>query len=151
MSATAKCDKCDDNLHANSKSITCSSCDCSFHNMCVKLKDTVSKAVSDNNNILWFCDVCVQTVKANFKTKPGNGNSRLQALEVEVSYLKKLLNEVEDKNSLLKSDNDLLHKRITSLEDEITLKVTNATKSSNSEDATSLQNLGAIGSIEQFF
>ena len=127
MATAATCNKCEDNFLVNSKSVTCLSCNEIFHNICVKVRDSVSKVVSDNSNVLWFWDVSLIKIKDIVKSESwvNKSSSSLKALEVEVSYLKKLLKKVKDKNSLLKSNNDLLQKRVSSLEDEIASRVGN--------------------------
>ena len=159
MATAATCNKCKDNFLVNSKSVTCSSCNGIFHNMCVKVRDSVSKVISDNSNVLWFCDVCLIKIKDIVKSESrvNKSSSSQKALEVEVFYLKKLLKKVKDKNSLLKSNNDLLQKRVSSLEDEIASRVGNVGGISNgvnpnAASATSpAPDMGAIGKIEEFF
>lgn len=42
-----------------------------------------------------------------------------KAMEVEILYLKKLIKEIEDKNDLLKVNNELVTKRVVSLEEDL--------------------------------
>lgn len=67
MATSETCSKCKDNFVVNNKHVTCGCCNAAFHNMCVRIKDQISKAVFDTPNILWFCDVCIGVVNKNVK------------------------------------------------------------------------------------
>lgn len=67
MAPSGSCGICEENFIVNSRYVVCFCCGKTFHNMCVKIKDPVSKAVVDIPNILWFCDLCIETVEHKIK------------------------------------------------------------------------------------
>lgn len=76
MSGVRTCSVCTDNFIVNSKQIQCNLCEKFFHNVCVKVKDNVSKCISDCINLFWFCDGCSGVAMQNLKI-----SSRLDRLE----------------------------------------------------------------------
>lgn len=52
------CLKCSDNFIVKSRQIACFYCENSYHLNCVQIKDNTYKAISDSDNLVWFCDEC---------------------------------------------------------------------------------------------
>lgn len=65
MASGEECLICSDNFIVNNKKIKCGFCHNIFHNVCVKMKDNLGKSIAECENILWFCNECMGTVKQN--------------------------------------------------------------------------------------
>lgn len=66
--AGTTCLHCSDNFIVNTKYTTCNYCENKYHIQCVKIKDAVSKFVSENENFKWFCDKCLEAVTQKLKS-----------------------------------------------------------------------------------
>ena len=62
MASADVCTRCLDNFVVNTKNISCKVCEKKYHPGCVKLKDSLYKALNDCDNVLWFCDLCIGMV-----------------------------------------------------------------------------------------
>lgn len=61
------CGKCSDNFVVSSKFVQCACCNDKYHNVCMKVKDVVSKTLQGTENLVWYCDHCIGIVKQNNK------------------------------------------------------------------------------------
>ena len=87
---TETCPICDDNFIVNKKIVKCEFCKDLYHNMCVQLKDTVSRSVNDCENMMWFCDGCIRVVSQNLLIlhKISRMEQNIDTVLKAVSYLK---------------------------------------------------------------
>ncbi|KAK9883773.1 hypothetical protein WA026_001962 [Henosepilachna vigintioctopunctata] len=97
------CKHCSDNFIVNSKLITCFKCEFKFHPICVAVKYAWLKIISDNNNIIRFCDGC------KLYNSTGNPNveetvlkKEIECLQRESTLSRKLLEGLEYTNLLQK-------------------------------------------------
>lgn len=119
----------------------CDFCDRPYCKNCLGVKTTTElRAVllQNRTSIIW-CPDCKKSnlnnlVKSNADISgevPTRINSashhQNEALQIEIQYLKKLLKEVEDKNNILKENNELYSKMVASLENDLQKQVNSAT------------------------
>lgn len=52
------CAVCNDNFIINKLSVNCHFCQRKFHPHCLKMKDSLHRAINEYDNLYWFCDVC---------------------------------------------------------------------------------------------
>lgn len=91
------CSICEDNFIVNSRSATCNCCYLKFHGVCVGLKDSWLKSLSDCRNLHFFCDDC------NFKwQETAILKTQLQSVTREKQLIEKLNTELQYSNELQK-------------------------------------------------
>lgn len=101
------CTLCNDNFIVNIKSIKCSSCRLDFHTKCVQIKDSVLKALSESRNICFFCDNCLESVKAKLEHKPDMHSIRndMESLDALVEkHSKAIMEDSYKKFNILKDE-----------------------------------------------
>lgn len=107
MSGVQTCARCSDNFIVSKKQIICNCCRKLYHPACVQLKDTVSKVLNDSENILWFCNMCIQSVR-----------EKLEISDV-VQNIEKKANEMYEKTARcleeINMSNKKLHEEIIEL------------------------------------
>lgn len=52
------CTACNDNFIINKLSLSCHFCQRKFHPHCLRMKDSLHKAINECDNLYWFCDIC---------------------------------------------------------------------------------------------
>lgn len=100
--AGSTCIQCSDNFIVNNKYVPCDLCEQKYHIQCVRIKDNVSKLLSECDNFKWFCDKCLTTVHQKLRSDKDNisANNNLQlavkeneCLLREIDLLKKVVSD----------------------------------------------------------
>lgn len=100
------CGTCKDNFIVNSKSIKCGLCQAKYHGVCVSIRDSWLKFVSECANLAWFCNNCNNNWQHKIKSKGVDRSlleKEIECLRREKHLTDKLLSELEYTVSLQKS------------------------------------------------
>ncbi|KAL3265574.1 hypothetical protein HHI36_009779 [Cryptolaemus montrouzieri] len=99
---TDVCKKCADNFVVNGKSLVCKVCCFKYHLNCVSVKDSWQKVLTENENIFWYCDLCLVDLKTAINcltTKEANNytmlNCQAEYPSRELSLVQKRLPEMK--------------------------------------------------------
>ncbi|VEN36156.1 unnamed protein product, partial [Callosobruchus maculatus] len=105
-SNTEICAVCKDNFIVSSKYIKCSLCRQKFHLVCVSMKDSWMRILSECDNLCWFCDNCKFTLTTRdevFKAEVAILKKEIDCLNREKQLTSKILENLEYTNELQKT------------------------------------------------
>lgn len=108
------CSRCSDNFIVNSKFLKCYICQEQYHYACSGIRDTHCKFITECKNVVWFCSECniegLQTNKVGGAFTVTQMSCEITVLKKEIEclnrekdLLRKLLSEMENTTTLLKS------------------------------------------------
>lgn len=127
----ASCVKCLKPIKTNAYKIQCVKCNHWYHRDCANLSieqiQEFNKEKTVENGKRWLCTTCYNpalTPNLNVITPTENeskspAKSTTEALKVENHYLKLIIQELRDNNTLLKQNKNLLEEKISSLEKKL--------------------------------
>nr|CAH7767802.1 unnamed protein product [Callosobruchus chinensis] len=100
------CAVCKDNFIVSSKFVKCSLCHLKFHLVCVSMKDSWMRIVSECDNLSWFCDKCKFTIASRdelFEAEVNVLKKEIDCLKREQQLTSKILENLEYTNDLQKA------------------------------------------------
>lgn len=133
------CRSCTLQIRTNAYKIQCIVCKNWLHRDCANLSIEDIQHYIKNNN--WCCNTCQITSKAkqtmDMKKSANTATDpiTLDSLTKENQFLRRLIQELEEKNSLLKENKSLLEDKVTNLERRLVDKNTKVNKTINSTPA----------------
>lgn len=98
---THVCAVCSDNFIVNSKCIKCDNCESVYHLVCIKVKDQLMKLKQESNNVMWFCNDCLQEVVIKLKKPVDDFNEKAK---VVIEKTEKLINLIQKQQQPMYSE-----------------------------------------------